>query len=112
MAEQTGMALSQTSNAKALVYKWFDRPRGWMVWSERVVLLVLVALFTVKGFIPAWEHLNTDFPNYYIGAQLYRRGYPIERVYEWIWFQRQVVLFGRLIPKSSFMQRIAAAGWD
>jgi hypothetical protein len=89
MAEQTGMALSQTLNAKALVYKWFDRPHGWIVWSERVVLLVLVAVFTVKGFIPAWKHLNTDFPNYYVGAQLYRRGYPIERVYEWIWFQRQ-----------------------
>lgn len=63
--------------------------RRWIVWSERVLLLLLVLLFVTKGFIPAWKHLNTDFPNYYLGARLYRQGNPIERVYEWTWFQRQ-----------------------
>jgi hypothetical protein len=59
------------------------------MWSERVLLVALLLLFVTKGFIPAWRHLNTDFPNYYLGARLYRQGYPIERVYEWTWFQRQ-----------------------
>jgi hypothetical protein len=53
------------------------------------LLVALLLLFVTKGFIPAWRHLNTDFPNYYLGARLYRQGYPIERAYEWTWFQRQ-----------------------
>lgn len=45
--------------------------------------------FVVKGFIPAWRQLNSDFPNYYLVARLYRAGYPMERVYDWVWLQRQ-----------------------
>jgi hypothetical protein len=66
-----------------------NHAHGWMVWSERVLLVALLLLFVTKGFIPAWKHLKTDFPNYYLGARLYRQGYPMERVYEWTWFQRQ-----------------------
>jgi hypothetical protein len=61
----------------------------WLVWGERVLLVALVLLFVTKSFIPAWKHLNTDFPNYYLAARLYRQGFPMERVYEWTWFQRQ-----------------------
>jgi Glycosyltransferase family 87/WD40-like Beta Propeller Repeat len=57
--------------------------------SERAFLAILILLFVVKSFVPAWSHLNTDFPNYYLGARLYRAGYPVARVYEWQWFQRQ-----------------------
>ena len=60
-----------------------------LVWIERVLLLCLIAGFAVKGFIPAWRHLNSDFPNYYIVAHLYHAGYPLDRVYEWTWLQRQ-----------------------
>jgi Glycosyltransferase family 87/WD40-like Beta Propeller Repeat len=66
-----------------------NHAHGWMVWGERVLLVALILLFAARGFIPAWRHLNTDFPNYYLCARLYRQGYPIERVYEWTWFQRQ-----------------------
>ncbi len=59
------------------------------VWAERALLAVLVLLFAAKGFIPAWIHLDSDFSNYYLVARLYREGYPVERVYDWIWFQRQ-----------------------
>jgi hypothetical protein len=45
--------------------------------------------FAITGFIPAWRHLNSDFPNYYLVARLYRAGYPLDRVYEWTWLQRQ-----------------------
>ena len=60
-----------------------------MIWSERLLLVALLLLFVGKGFIPAWRHLSTDFPNYYLAARLYRQGYPIERVYEYTWMQRQ-----------------------
>jgi len=62
---------------------------AWSALAERLLLLLLILLFTAKGFIPGWRHLNSDFPNYYLAARLYRAGYPLERAYEWTWFQRQ-----------------------
>lgn len=61
----------------------------WTAWAERALLAVLVFLFVVRAFIPAWSQLDSDFANYYLAARLYRDGYPVERVYEWTWFQRQ-----------------------
>jgi len=60
-----------------------------LAWAEHLLLLTLVAAFAVKGLVPAWRHLNSDFPNYYLVARLYRAGYPLERVYDWTWLQRQ-----------------------
>src|SRR5580698_2959223 len=57
-------------------------------WIEHLLLMLLVVCFIVNGFVPAWRHLNSDFPNYYLVARLYHQGYPLERVYEWIWLQR------------------------
>src|ERR1700756_3999032 len=65
----------------------------------RVGRLVLVAewlgLLAAVGYIGgralprAWQRLNTDFPNYYLTARLLREGYSTNRLYEWIWLQRQ-----------------------
>jgi len=57
--------------------------------AEWILVAVLLAIFAGGGFRPAWRTLNTDFPNYYLAASLYHRGIPLDRVYEWIWFQRQ-----------------------
>ncbi|MGA7969673.1 MAG: hypothetical protein WB983_13630, partial [Terriglobales bacterium] len=62
--------------------------RSWR-WIKHLLLVLLVGGFIVKGFVPAWRHLNSDFPNYYLVARLYRAGYPLERVYDWTWLQRQ-----------------------
>ena len=61
----------------------------WEVWTERLLVILLLLLFVVRGFIPAWGHLDSDFTNYYLAARLYHEGYPVERVYDWTWFQRQ-----------------------
>src|SRR2546427_4426646 len=58
-------------------------------WAEFLLLMVLVLAFAWYAFIPAWRKLNSDFPNYYLAARLYRQGYPLERFYDWVWFQRQ-----------------------
>ena len=58
--------------------------------------------FAWKAFIPAWSSLNSDFANYYLAARLYRQGYPIERVYDWVWFQRQKDHAGVERPHVSF----------
>jgi Glycosyltransferase family 87/WD40-like Beta Propeller Repeat len=93
MAQQTATVLS-TPNSGPVAGGHSFRPGEWVVWSERVLLLLLISLFMSKGLIPGWKHLNTDFPNYYLGARLFRQGCAIERVYEWIWFQRQKDHFG------------------
>ncbi|MFB3924159.1 MAG: glycosyltransferase 87 family protein [Terriglobia bacterium] len=56
---------------------------------EYLLLAALVGLFIWRAFIPAWSALSSDFPNYYLVARLYRQGYPLDRVYEWTWLQRQ-----------------------
>lgn len=57
--------------------------------AEWILLVLLSAIFAVHAFVPAWRSLNSDFPNYYLGALLHHRGIPIDRIYEWTWFQRQ-----------------------
>jgi hypothetical protein len=70
---------------------------------------VLVGIFLWRGFLPAWKTLNTDFPDYYLAARLYRQGYSLDQLYDWVWIQRQkdhagiqrpVVAFTLLTPFS------------
>jgi Glycosyltransferase family 87/WD40-like Beta Propeller Repeat len=56
---------------------------------EWLALALLIAKFVGGGLVPAWNRLNTDFPNYYLAARLYRAGFPLDRLYDWVWFQRQ-----------------------
>lgn len=56
---------------------------------EWVVLLAGTAYLGGRSLPRAWQSLNTDFPNYYTVARLLREGCSTERVYEWIWIQRQ-----------------------
>jgi hypothetical protein len=55
---------------------------------EWLVFASLLALFLFRGFVPAWRTMNTDFPNYYLAAAIHRQGIPLDRAYEWRWFQR------------------------
>jgi len=57
--------------------------------TERILFALLMLLFLTRGLIPSWNHLGSDFADYYLVARLYRTGYPVERVYEWTWLQRQ-----------------------
>ena len=45
-------------------------------------------MFIFRGFLPAWRTMNTDFPNYFLPAVIHHEGLPIDRAYEWRWFQR------------------------
>ena len=54
-----------------------------------LLLIAVAGLFLQRGFVPGWRTLNTDFPDYYLAARLYRDGYSLDRVYEWQWLQRQ-----------------------
>lgn len=63
--------------------------RAWDHRAEYLLLMVLATIFMWKGFIPAWSSLDTDFPNYYLVARLYRQGYPMNHLHDWIWIARQ-----------------------
>ncbi len=62
--------------------------------AECLVLFAALAYFGGRSLPRAWKSLNTDFPNYYITARLLREGYNTDRVYEWLWIQRQKDHFG------------------
>jgi len=57
--------------------------------AESAILLLLVGVFLWRGFLPGWRNSTTDFPNYYLAARLYRQGFALDRVYDWMWFIRQ-----------------------
>ena len=61
---------------------------------EKLLLVLLAGLAVWKGLLPGWRDLNTDFPNYYVAAQLMRSHYCLDRLYDWIWFQRIAGRFG------------------
>jgi MFS family permease len=61
---------------------------------QRVLVWVAVALagcvFLTTSFRKGWTQVETDFPNYYTAAVLWRHHQPLQRFYEWPWFQRQM----------------------
>ena len=61
----------------------------WISWAERAVLLVLISFFSVHTLPRAWSGLVTDFPNYYLAAQLTHDGFDTSRMYEWQWLERE-----------------------
>jgi hypothetical protein len=58
-------------------------------WAERGVLFLLILYMSIHTMPRAWRGLVTDFPNYYIAAQLAHDGYDTSRMYEWEWLERE-----------------------
>lgn len=67
------------------------RPRsfGLHAWIEKALLLIFIVAFVPVALVPAWSNIGADFPNYYLAARLYRQGYPLDKVYDWVCFQRE-----------------------
>jgi hypothetical protein len=63
-------------------------PPATLAWLETFLCGLLAVFLIWKGLVPAWNKLNTDFPNYYLVARLLREGYNLDRVYDWTWLQR------------------------
>lgn len=62
---------------------------SWLPALEWIAVAALFFAFMVHTLVPAWQTLQSEFPNYYLAAQLYRHNLPLDRIYEWTWFQRQ-----------------------
>ncbi len=68
------------------IHSWAPEVERWGEW----LLLLVACTFLFAHTLPrAWETLNTDFPNYYLTAQLQREGFDVARAYEWRWLERQ-----------------------
>ena len=72
-------------------------------WLEWGLLAVALGLFVWRGFLPAWRHLLSDFPNYYLAGRLFRDGVPLDRLYDWEWLQRQKDHLGLDQPLVGFV---------
>jgi hypothetical protein len=73
----------------SLVPKLDPPNHRWRAIVEWVLLASLLATLVGHSLLPAWRNLNSEFPNYYLAAALYRERIPLDRIYEWTWFQRQ-----------------------
>lgn len=59
------------------------------------VLLAAAGTFVLwRGVLPAFTHIDTDFPNYYTAGSLARTGTNIERLYDDAWFQNEIHRLG------------------
>jgi hypothetical protein len=52
--------------------------------------LLLAAVLFSTSFRLGWTRVETDFPNYYTGAEAARAGLPLKNLYDWTWFQREM----------------------
>lgn len=85
------MATAHATSARLPVQ---SRPGRRVSVLEILLLITLATLAVWKGLLPGWGTLNTDFPNYYLAARLMRSHYCLDRLYDWIWFQRIAARFG------------------
>lgn len=61
----------------------------------KYILLSLLCLWLfVKGVIPAWNTVYSDFSNYYVSSCLVIEGGSLERLYDNEWFQEQIKAHG------------------
>jgi hypothetical protein len=59
------------------------------IWFEWLLLGLFSAVLGLHTLPNAWRTLNTDFPNYYLAAQLAHQGYDTSQAYDWRWLQRE-----------------------
>jgi hypothetical protein len=60
-----------------------------------LLLLIILGLFHIKyGLIPAWNNINSDFPNYYTSSRLIIEKNNLSQIYNNQWFQSQIYRYG------------------
>lgn len=57
---------------------------------HRVLALATFGIFLCTAFQAGWRRAETDFPNYYTAARVVREGKPLDKYYDWTWFQREM----------------------
>lgn len=71
------------------------------------LLAILLAYTIIKGVIPGWNAIITDFPNYYTSARLTIEGENVQKLYDDAWFQQKIYdndmdALGKFSPQPPF----------
>ncbi len=61
--------------------------RRWLLWIAAILAIVFLL---VPPLYDGWTHVETDFPNYYTAARMFRQRLPLRDLYDWTTFQRQM----------------------
>ena len=61
-------------------------------------MVFFAGLLIVKGIVPAWNTVNSDFANYYVSAKLIADKVPLENLYDNDWFQNKIKEYGIETP--------------
>lgn len=59
-----------------------------------VLFFILTVLFIVFVFFPSLKKINTDFPNYYVSANMFLDGKDLKTGYDNVEFNKQVLFYG------------------
>lgn len=59
-----------------------------------VLLMALITFECVRGLVPAWSRIDTDFPNYLTAAKIVADGRDSRRLYDDAWFREQMRSYG------------------
>jgi hypothetical protein len=75
-----------------------------------IILTLLVGWLVMKGIVPGWTNLHSDFGNYYVSARLISEGANIDSLYNDQWFHHQMVNYGVNTP-GKFSPFPPITGW-
>ena len=59
-----------------------------------VLFYILSALFFIFVFLPSAKKINTDFPNYYVSANMFLDGKDMMKAYDNVEFNKQLLYYG------------------
>jgi len=67
------------------------RPANRWLRPAAIALLLVLSLFVlVRGVVPGFSAIHSDFPNYFTAARIVAEGGPTERLYDDGWFEEQI----------------------
>src|SRR5579871_433390 len=55
-----------------------------------IAAIVGILFLLIPPLHHGWTHVETDFPNYYTAAKMFRERQPLRDLYDWTTFQRQM----------------------
>jgi hypothetical protein len=78
--------------------------RALLLW---IAAILAIAFLLIPPLHHGWTNVETDFPNYYTAAKMFRERQPLRDLYDWTSFQRQMnyagwgLQLGGFIPHTS-----------
>ena len=74
--------------------------RRWLLW---IAAFAAIYFLLIPPLVHGWTHVETDFPNYYTGAKLFRERRPFRDWNDWTTFQRQLNYDGWALQLGGYM---------